>query len=72
MARLGRKKLFIPFDTSPGILDAIQKIKEKVRVKMVLKMHRSDSLEIDIRGSKEDVRIAMEKIKEILREEQIS
>ncbi|MHA1681118.1 MAG: hypothetical protein ACTSUE_08925 [Promethearchaeota archaeon] len=67
MARLGRKKIIIPFDTSPDLLQKIEAIKKKVKIKMVMQMHRKDSLEIDVRGSKEDVQSAIERIKTIMK-----
>ncbi|MHA1368423.1 MAG: hypothetical protein ACTSWN_07200 [Promethearchaeota archaeon] len=67
MARLGRKKIYLDFDTSESTLKQIQEIKKKIKVTMVMRMKRMGKLEIDVRGSKEDVQNAIMKIKEIIR-----
>ena len=69
MARLGRKKLYIDFSRSPEIIKMIEDIKKKIKVTMVIKMTSHGKLEIDIRGSKDDINSAIGKIKEIIRGE---
>ena len=66
MGNVGRKKLYVAFDTSPDGLKQIEEIKKKIKVSMVIRLKR-DKLEIDLRGSKADVKDALFKIKEILR-----
>ena len=67
MANLGRKKIFLDFSTSPDLLNKIDEIKKKVRVTMIMKTMSHGKMEIDIRGSKEDIEKALDRIKSILR-----
>ena len=67
MGNVGRKKLYLNFDTNPESLKQIGEIKKKItKVKMIIRLKR-DKLEIDLRGSKEDVQESIAKIKEIIR-----
>lgn len=67
MANLGRKKIFLDFDTDPGMLQKIDEIKKKVRVTMVMKTTSHGKMEIDIRGPKDDIEKAIDRIKSIMR-----
>lgn len=68
MGNVGRKKLYLDFDTDPHSLKQIEEIKKKLsgKISMVIKL-KGDKLEIDIRGSKLSIQEAILKIKEIMR-----
>ncbi|MHA1846587.1 MAG: hypothetical protein ACTSYS_02135 [Promethearchaeota archaeon] len=69
MARIGRKKLFIDFEDFSELAEKLDMLKKKIKTNMVIRMPRKNKLEIDIRGSKEDIRIAILRIKQIISEE---
>jgi len=66
MARIGRKTIVLDFGTEPEILDRIDQIKKKVRINMQMRMQASGKLEIEISGSKEEIALALNKIRDIL------
>jgi hypothetical protein len=66
MARIGRKIIVLDFGTAPEILDRIDQIKKKVRINMQMRMQASGKLEIEISGSKEEIALALNKIRDIL------
>ncbi|MFX0098051.1 MAG: DUF2067 family protein [Candidatus Hodarchaeota archaeon] len=68
MGNVGRKKLYLNFDTDPESLKQIEEIKKKLsgKISMVIKL-KNDKLEIDMRGSKLNIQEAILKIKEIIK-----
>ncbi len=68
MANLGRKKLYLDVGTNPENMAFLEDFKKKIKISMIVKMSSPGKLEIDLRGSKEDIQNAIIKIKDFLRQ----
>nr|MDO8119367.1 hypothetical protein [Candidatus Sigynarchaeota archaeon] len=69
MANLGRKKLYIDVGTNPDGFTFLESLKKKIKISMIVKMSSPGKLEIDLRGSKEDIQHAIIKIKDFMRQD---
>ena len=68
MARIGRKQLYIDFDDTSDMIEKMELIKKKIKTNLIIRMPRRNKLEIDIRGSKADIQLAISRIKRIIAE----